>query len=71
LYLDAPGRDDQSPLVQASSLRRILKASVQDNLARCGLGLPSIEVDAYSGETLMPYFLSQMSELLIAVDSAG
>lgn len=71
LYLDAPERDEQSPLAQASSLRRILKSSVQDNLARCGLGLPSIELDAYSGETLMPYFLRQMTELLNAVDSAG
>lgn len=71
LFLNAPERADQSPLAQASSLRRLLRASVNDNLARSGVGVPVFACDLHSGETLLPHFLTRIRELLAAVDALG
>ncbi|HNX33433.1 MAG TPA: winged helix-turn-helix domain-containing protein [Kiritimatiellia bacterium] len=71
LFLECPERDEQSPLAQASSLRRILKTSVNDNLAVCGLGLSALVFESYTGEALLPYFITRMNDVLDTVDTLG
>jgi hypothetical protein len=71
LFLGVPERDGQSPLAQASSLRRILITSVTGNLASCGLGLPALAIEPHTGEELLPYFMTRMNDVLDAVDRLG
>ena len=71
LFLDVPERDGQSPLAQASSLRRLLNASVHDNLASCGLGLSPFAIESHAGEALLPYFIERMTEGLDVMDKLG
>ena len=70
-FLAFPERDGQSTLAQASSLRRILKTSVNDNLARCGLGLPALAIEPHAGEALLPYFIGRMNDVLDTLDKFG
>lgn len=71
LFLDAPERDRPSPLAQASALRRLLNASVNDNLARSGVSLPVFESDTHTGETLLPHFIDRLDKWLDAVNALG
>lgn len=71
LFLSCPERDEQSPLAEASSLRRMLKATVNDGLASSGLGLPALALSSHTGETLIPYFITRMNGVLDAVDGLG
>jgi hypothetical protein len=71
LFLAAPERDGQSPLAQASALRRLLTASVNGNLARSGLNIPVFQSEAYTGETLLPHFMERLGLWLDAVDRLG
>lgn len=71
LFLEAPERDRQSPLAQASALRRLLNASVNDNLARSGLNIPVFRSDTHPGETLLPHFIDRLDKWLDAVDALG
>lgn len=67
LLLHAPQRDEQSLLAQASALRRLLNASVLDNLARSGLPVRMNDANLQAGETLIPYFITRMDELFAAI----
>jgi hypothetical protein len=71
LFLMVPERDGQPPLAQASSLRRILITSVNDNLASCGLGLPALAIEPHAGEALLPYFITRMNDVLDTLDKLG
>jgi len=59
------------PLAQASALRRLLKTSVNDNLARSGLNIPVFESDIHAGETPLPHFMGRLDKWLAAVKSLG
>jgi hypothetical protein len=56
---------DKPPLAQASGLRRILSGTVVDKLERCGDASFSLgDTDAYTGESLIPFFISRTSAIL-------
>ena len=71
LFLEAPERTRQTPLAQASALRRLLNASVNDNLANSGLSLPIFESDIHAGETLLPHFIDRLDDWLTAAEALG
>ena len=71
MFLEFPERSEQSPLAQASSLRRILNDSVRDNLASSGLGLSALSFESYTGEMLVPYFITRVNDVLDRMDNLG
>lgn len=70
-YLHTPDRDRQSPLVQASALRRILRDSVLDGIARSGLPVVLGDDRPQEGEALLPFFVDAMSRTLDAAERLG
>jgi hypothetical protein len=70
-FLHAAERDGQSPLAQASALRRLLEPAILDGVARSGL--PSVFGDAraHEGEALLPFFVDGMRRTLEAVEALG
>jgi len=57
-------RHDDSPLAQASSLRRLLLKSVVDRFDSSGLDFTFGDLSAYPGERLLSFFVKRMSALL-------
>lgn len=70
-YLHVPEREKQSPLAQASALRRILKASLLDDLAHCELPIIVGDDQLHPGESLIPFFTQQMRLVLEAIEQLG
>jgi hypothetical protein len=64
LFLDRRDLASRSELAQASSLRRILKASVGAQLARSGLSTAFRDDSAYPGQELIPHFVANMRTVL-------
>lgn len=64
LFLDQTDRTSQTPLAQASSLRRILKSSVTTQLDRSGAVVVFGDDSAHSGESLIPFFVARMRTIL-------
>lgn len=64
LFLHAPGRDAQTPLAQASDLRRLLNASLMKKLADSGLTVELGDHTRHVGESLLPFFINLMRQTL-------
>ena len=67
-------RDDmagKSPLVQSSSLRRLLKGSVIPQLNRSGLSFMFGDDSGYTGESLLPFFIERMRIVLNKIEQTG
>ena len=62
---------DQPPLMQASSLRRILRVSVVSQLDLCGLNIIFGDDALRPGEELIPFFIDRMRTVLDTVEQAG
>ena len=58
----------KSALAQASALRRILRHSVVDRLDRSGLSFTFGDESAYTGETLIPFFVDRLTVLMRELD---
>jgi hypothetical protein len=70
-FIEAPERSGQTPLAQASALRRILRDGAADDL---GQGGPSPVLQGWerrSGESLLPYFIAELRTLIEAVHRLG
>lgn len=70
-FLHAAERDGQSPLAQASALRRLLEPAILDGFARSGLPIVFGDDRAYEGEALLPFFVDGMSRTLDVVEGLG
>jgi hypothetical protein len=70
-YLWAPERAAQSPLAEASALRRVLQQEAVAGLARSGLPLAFGGWQQHPGESLLPFFVSQMDDVLDHVHGLG
>ena len=64
LFLYAPGRDAQAPLAQASDLRRLLNASVMEQIAESRLAIHPGDHTRHPGDALLPFFINQVTEML-------
>lgn len=64
MFLHEPGRERQSPLAQASDLRRLLNASIMKKFSDSGLAEPMGDHTRYAGESLIPFFISQTRQIL-------
>lgn len=71
IYLHVPERDMQSPLAQASALRRVLKASIIDSLAHSGLSVVLGDDQPHTGASLLPFFIAEMRRIMDAVEQHG
>lgn len=71
LFLSREDLAGRSALVQASSLRRVLKRSVLSQLDRCGLPLVFGDESAHLGEALIPFFVERTRAVLASVESLG
>lgn len=71
VFLHAPDRAEPAPLAQASALRRVLKASVTDNLAASGLPIIFGDDQPHTGESLIPFFIARMREVLDTIQHLG
>ncbi len=70
-FLHAPDRAEQDPLAQASALRRALKTSITENLAASGLPIVFGDDKPHIGESLIPFFIARMREILDAIEQLG
>ncbi len=59
---------DQEPLAQASDLRRIMKASIADNITSSGLNVVFGDYKQYTGESLIPFFIARMRMVLDSIE---
>jgi len=71
LFLNARERREQPPLAQASALRRVMRSTILDNLARSNLPFVFGDDASYPGESLVPFFVDRMRQALSAVHSLG
>jgi len=71
LFLNQEGLDSKESLVQASSLRRILIRSVVPKLNRCGLPLVFGGESAHLGESLLPFFVGRVRDVLSDLEHLG
>lgn len=71
LFLIAPERAGQSPLAQASALRRLLQHDALAGLARSGLPVTFGGGQQHAGESLLPFFVGQLREVLDGVHRLG
>lgn len=70
-YLNEPGRDSQSVLAQSSALRRVLRGSVADVFTVSGLPIGLGDIQPYTGETLIPVFITRMRQILDSIRQAA
>ena len=61
-FLEAPECASQTPLAQASALRRVLQQDAVSGLARSGLPLAFGGWQQHTGESLLPFFVSEMED---------
>ncbi len=71
LFLNRGDLAGESPDVQASFLRRMLKGSVVSQFDRCGLALVFGDESAHLGETLIPFFVERTRAVLESVERLG
>jgi len=71
LFFQQPESAGQSPLAQASALRRILRAGVLDALADSGLPVVFGDDQRHVGESLIPFFVARMREVFDRVQELG
>jgi hypothetical protein len=64
LFLLRPSLADESALAQASSLRRVLKLSVADQLERSCPEFMFGDLSAHPGEALIPFFIERVRSAL-------
>lgn len=69
--LHAPERDEQSPLAQASAIRRVLGSSILDGIARSRLPIVFGDERPHEGESLLPFFVDGMRRTLDAAEQLG
>jgi hypothetical protein len=70
-FIEAPERSSESPLGQASALRRILHDGVADGLGRGGPSAVLQAWERHAGEALLPYFVGELRALIDAVHRLG
>lgn len=70
-FLQKPGRGTESPLAQASALRRILQQDAVAGIARSGLPVVFGGWQQHPGEMLLPYFFEQMDDVMDRVEALG
>lgn len=68
-FLQMPDSASPSSLAQASALRRILMSSALENLTASNLPTSFGDIQPYSGETLIPFFITQMRETLASIEA--
>ena len=71
IFLRAPARAGQSQLAQASALRRVLQHDTIAGLARSGLPVAFGGWQQHAGESLLPFFVEQLREVLDGVHRLG
>jgi hypothetical protein len=71
IFLMAPERAGQSPLAQASALRRLLQRDALAGLARSGLPVAFGGGQQHAGESLLPFFVGQLREVLDGMHRLG
>ena len=64
LFLNNNSQTDKSTLEQASSLRRVLRASVITQLDNSGIPFIFGNDSTYLGEDLIPFFIKRMRAIL-------
>lgn len=64
LFLHTPGRDTQAPLAQASDLRRLLNATIMNQIAESQLAIHPGDHTRHTGEALLPFFTNQVTAIL-------
>lgn len=69
LFLSDPSLSEKEPLSQASSLRRILLKSVVDQAETAGLNFTFGNLNAHPGESLIPFTIEGIRDLLAKVNS--
>lgn len=70
-FLNAPDRAAQTPLAQASALRRVLRESLVDQLAASGLPIMPGDDRRHAGEAVIPFFIAQMREIFDILHRLG
>lgn len=70
-FMEAPERSGQSPLAQASALRRILHGGMADELGRGGPSAVLQGWERHAGESLLAYFIDELRALIDAVHRLG
>lgn len=67
LFLNSQDLKELDPLAQASALRRVLKTSIMDNIAASELPVAFGNDKPHTGESLIPFFISAMRQVLDVV----
>ena len=68
LFLNASERDDETPLEQASGLRRLVKAAIADLLGAAGVDASLAGYERHAGDSLIPFFIERMTGVLNIID---
>lgn len=71
IFLGQEDLDQQSPLAQASALRRLLRRSLIRQFDHSGLPMMFGDDSAYPGQALIPFFIERIEAFLEAVETKG
>lgn len=71
VFLNRADLAGKSPLIQSSSLRRVLKDPVVSQLNRSGLSFMFGDDSAHTGESLLSFFVKRMKDVLSKIEQLG